>query len=118
MTWEGLFVSLSRVRSGDHMRLLVKRGEWNTVRYVLELRRNKYTNCFFGGYKNHPDGDGSMIWDFSLAKKNAGLDGKRKFAGKTAKAKKKPKKESTTPLGWNQKIHIGEGGKQTCLKKG
>ena len=117
MTWEGLFVSLSRVRSGDHMRLFIKRGDWSTVRYVSELRQNKYTGMFFNGYTDHPDGDGSMIWDFSLAKKNAGFDGKRKFGGKTAKAKKRPRRESTI-IGWNKKIHRGEDGTWTILDRG
>ena len=100
------------------MRLFVKRGDWSTVRYVSELRQNKYTGMFFNGYKDHPDGDGSMIWDFSLAKKNAGFDRKRKFGGKTAKAKKRPRRESTTIIGWNKKIHRGEGGTQTILDRG
>ena len=62
------------------MRLLIKRNDWCTVSYVSDLRRNKYTDLFFGGYVDHPDKDGSMIWDSSLARKRAKLDGKKKFS--------------------------------------
>jgi len=92
ITWEDLFVSLSRVRKGDHMRLLIKRNDWCTVSYVSDLRRNKYTDLFFGGYVDHPDKDGSMIWDSSLARNRAKLDGKKKLGKKS----KKPAKNSTT----------------------
>jgi len=67
LTWEGLYVSLSRVRRADHMRLLLKRGDWSTVRYVSKLRRNKYTDMFFEGYVDHPSNDGSKVWDYTTA---------------------------------------------------
>ena len=58
-----------------------------------------YPSCdememFFKGYKPHPDGDGSMIWDVQLARKNAGLDKKRKIGSlkeKSSKSKKRKK---------------------------
>ena len=38
------------------------------------LRRDKYVDLFFSGYKDHPDGkDGSMIWDGKLAGRTLGL---------------------------------------------
>jgi hypothetical protein len=61
MTWEGLYVALSRVRMGDHIRLLIKRGDWSTVHDVSKLRKNKYTNWYFKGYEDHPDGDGRAL---------------------------------------------------------
>ena len=76
------------------MRLLINGGDWNTVSYISDLRRNKYTEMFFKGYKPHPDGDGSMIWDCNLARKNAGLDRKRKIGSlkkKSSKSKKRKK---------------------------
>jgi len=53
------------------------------------LRRDKYTDWFFRGYKDHASKDGSMVWDYSLAKRKAGLDGKRKIGEKKMKAKKR-----------------------------
>ena len=49
------------------MRLLLKRGDWSTVRYVSKLRRNKYTDMFFEGYVDHPSNDGSKVWDYTTA---------------------------------------------------
>ena len=43
------------------MRLLINGGDWGTVSYVSDLRRDKYVHWYFGGYKLHPDGDGSKI---------------------------------------------------------
>ena len=94
MTWEGLYVSLSRVRLGDHMRLLIKRGDWATVKYVEELKRNEYTDWFFRGYEDHPDKDGTMRWNCELAKKAAGLDKKVKFGQKRSKAAKRSNKNA------------------------
>ena len=75
------------------MRLLINGGDWNTIGYISELRRNKYTEFFFHGYKDHPDGDGSKVWDYNLSRKKAGLDGKRKFGSKKkSTANKKQRK--------------------------
>ena len=76
------------------MRLLINGGDWNTVSYISDLRRNKYTEMFFKGYKPHPDGDGSMIWDFELAIKEADFNKKRKVGSlkkKSSKSKKRKK---------------------------
>jgi len=52
---------------------------------------------FFNGYKPHPDGDGSMIWDFELAIKEANIDKKRKVCSLRKKKKKStPKKKTRT----------------------
>ena len=91
--WEDLYVALSRVRMGDHMRLMINGGDWNTVAYISKLRRNEYTEMFFKGYKPHPDGDGSMIWDVQLARKNAGLDRKRKISSSKKKSSKSKKRK-------------------------
>ena len=69
MTWEGLYVALSRVRYRDHIRLIVKRDDWSTVKYVKKLRKCKYTDAFFSGYKQQSGG--SMRWDYTLAKEKA-----------------------------------------------
>ena len=74
------------------MRLLINGGDWNTVGYISDLRRNKYTEMFFKGHKPHPDGDGSMMWDYNLARKNAGLDKKRKFGSSKKKKSTSNKK--------------------------
>ena len=71
------------------MRLLINGGDWNTVAYVAQLRRNKYNMWYFKGYKDHPDGDGSKIWDYNVAKREAGLDGKRKIGSLKKKSSNK-----------------------------
>jgi hypothetical protein len=58
--WEGLYVALSRVKRRDHIRLLVKRNDWNTVSYVKRLKKNEYTDCFFRGYEQSDRG--AMMW--------------------------------------------------------
>ena len=71
------------------MRLLINGGDWNTVAYVAKLRRNKYNVWYFKGYKDHPDGDGSKIWDYNKTKREAGLDGKRKIGSLKKKSSNK-----------------------------
>ena len=75
------------------MRLLIKRGDWNTVKYVSQLRRDKHIDWYFRGYKKHPDGDDSMIWDCNLARKSAGLDKKKKFGSSKEERKKNSNKK-------------------------
>jgi hypothetical protein len=94
MTWEGLYVALSRVRMGDHIRLLIKRGDWSTVSYVAKLKKNKYTNWYFKGYEDHPDGDGTMRWNCELAIKAAGLDERVKIGRKRKQPTKRTNKNA------------------------
>ena len=75
------------------MRLLINGGDWNSVAYISELQRNKYTEMFFGGYKDHPDGDGSMVWDYNLARKHAKLYNKKKFGSLKKKSSQNKKKK-------------------------
>lgn len=122
MTWEGLFVSLSRVRKGDHMRLLIKGGDWGTLRYVSKLKRNEYTDWFFAGYVDHPSKDGSKVWNHHKARREAGLDGKKIF-GKEKKKKRKggeevgdvSRKQRKVSMG---KFALGANGELVRLKKG
>ena len=72
------------------MRLLINGGDWGTVSYVSELKRDTYIDWFFNGYKDHP---GSMVWDYSLAKASAGIEGKRKFGAKKSKASNNKKRK-------------------------
>ena len=96
MTWEGLYVALSRVRMGDHIRLLIniKRGDWSTVHYVSKLRKNVYTNWYFNGYEDHPDADGTMRWNCELAIKAAGLDERVKIGRKRKQPTKRTNKNA------------------------
>ena len=74
------------------MRLLINGGDWNTVGYVSDLKRNKYTDWYFRGYKEHPSKDGtSMIFDYELAALKSGLAGKRKIS-QSKGGKKRQKK--------------------------
>jgi len=75
------------------MRLLVNGGDWGTVSYVSELKRDTHIDWFFKGYKDHPDGDGSMVWDYSLARASAGIERKRKFGSLKKKASNNKKRK-------------------------
>ena len=84
MSWEGLYVALSRVKHRDHIRLAVDRStlekEKKAMEYMVKLKKNKYTDWFFRGFK--PIGaDGVvetqsqvMTWDRKAAWKAAGFD--------------------------------------------
>ena len=77
------------------MRLMINGGDWNTVAYISKLQRNEYTDWFFRGYEDHPSKDGSKVWNYNLARKNAGLDGKRKITSSKSKKKKStPRKKA------------------------
>ena len=93
--WEGLYVGLSRVEYSEHMRLLLKRGDWGTTKLLRDLERCKHTECFFGGYNRMLDRRG-MRWNRQLARTAAEkmeLFGQKKSA--TKNSKKGAKKSST-----------------------
>lgn len=75
------------------MRLMINGGDWNTVAYISKLQRNEYTDWFFRGYEDHPSKDGSKVWNYNLARKNAGLDGKRKITSFKKILRKKARKK-------------------------
>ena len=88
--WEGLHVGLSRVEYNEHMRLLLKRGDWGTTKLLRDLERCKYAECFFKGYVQLPNENG-MRWNRQLARaaaEEANLF-KKKNKSKTKKNKKK-----------------------------
>ena len=73
MTWEGLYVALSRVKYSDHIRLAIKRNDRSTMEYISNLEKNKYTRLFFLGYGPESEGDHGMErgWDRTRARKAA-----------------------------------------------
>jgi len=80
MTWEGLYVALSRVKYRDHVRLALKGGEKMSMdervislKYMGDLRKNKYTDFFFRGFRECPNGGDIMFWDRNLACEKAGF---------------------------------------------
>ena len=88
--WEGLYVGLSRVEYNEHIRLLLKRGDWGTAKLLLGLERCKYTECFFKGYVQQTNQMG-MRWNRLLAR--AAARETNLFAKKnTGKAKKRSKR--------------------------
>ena len=81
MTWEGLYVALSRVKFRNDIRLLLRNGDRSTIEYIFGLKRNKEIQSFFDGYMPHPLGDHldtnhacsmQMKWDGRQAAINAG----------------------------------------------
>lgn len=90
MSWEGLYVALSRVKFRDDIRLLLRNGDRSTMGYIKGLRKNDYIKSFFKGYrpasnadhllgrhvedKGYMDGSQSiMSWDPDLASSYAGF---------------------------------------------
>ena len=51
LTWEGLYVALSRVRQKDDIRLLLRFEDETTLEYIGGLRKNKFVKSFFKGYQ-------------------------------------------------------------------
>ena len=91
MSWEGLYVALSRVKYREHIRMAIRKDdpERYSLEYMVRLRKNKYTDSFFQGYKPiHADGMENksqlMVWNRSKAWEAAGFD-------KLAEEMKKPK---------------------------
>jgi hypothetical protein len=84
--WEGLYVGLSRVEHNEHVRLLLKRGDWGTAKLLLDLKRCKYTECFFSGYAQQPN-HGGMRWNRQLAR--AAAEETNLFEEKVKKTKAK-----------------------------
>jgi len=50
MTWESLYVALSRVRRKDHIRLLLKHGDRSTMNYIGDMKKHPLVKSFFKGY--------------------------------------------------------------------
>ena len=71
MTWEHLYVALSRIRKKDDMRLLLRLGDRSSMKYISSLRKNKTIECFFKGYSlsNHK----GVKWDPKMAASAAGF---------------------------------------------
>ena len=89
--WEGLYVGLSRVEYNEHIRLLLKRGDWGTAKLLLGLERCKYTECFFKGYVQQTNQRG-MRWNRLLARAAARETNLFKEKMKKTKAKMRVKK--------------------------
>ena len=86
MTWEGLYVALSRVKFRDDIRLLLKSGDRSTMNYIKGLKKNAYIKSFFKGYRQTPlppsyrtkqnyftGHEQIMTWDPALAAADAGF---------------------------------------------
>lgn len=106
---------------GNHMKLLVKRGDWDTVAYVSKLKRNAYTDYYFKCYEEDPRCDGTMRWNYKLAIKLVQDDLKAKKKGKRVPKKAssgKIRKTGKSKLASNMKVIIHENGAQIYLKRG
>ena len=71
-TWEGLYVALSRIQYKDHLRLLINKNDWNTVQDVRRLKKCRYTDWYFKGYRDDT-GEGLNVWDEEMSKTVAGF---------------------------------------------
>ena len=70
MSYEALYVALSRVKTKDGIRLLLTGDSpWETLDYISALRPNKKVQAFFQGYvpANDDIQDGAMVWNADLA---------------------------------------------------
>ena len=102
MTWEGLYVALSRVKYRDHIRLAIKRNDRSTMQYISNLEKDKYTRLFFLGYG--PEGDHGIErgWDRTRARKAANF----KTKVSKAKRKKKPVQKHSPPSIANKRKRV------------
>ena len=64
-----------------------------TANYDACVTANYQQLWFFRGYEDHPSKVGSKVWNYNLARKNAGLDGKRKITS-SKKKKSTPRKKA------------------------
>ena len=74
MSWEHLYVALSRVRIRDDIRLLLKLNDRTTMSYVKGLSKNNDIKNFFKGY-NYPEGVQTepILWNEEMASNAAEL---------------------------------------------
>lgn len=94
MTWEGLYVALSRVKYSDHIRLAIKNDDRSTLSYIENLSKNKYTDWFFRGFE-HVSSMKEMNWNRSKAREAAGFD-KQKRTKVRAKSSKSSSRTAKT----------------------
>ena len=104
MTWEGLYVALSRVKYRDHIRLAIKRNDRCTMQYISNLEKDKYTRLFFLGYGPESEGDHGMErgWDRTRARNAANF----KTKVSKAKRKKKPVQKHSPPSIANKRKRV------------
>ena len=69
ISWEGLYVALSRVKFRDDIRLLLKDGDRSTMDYIENLTKNAHVQIFFDDY----EGDMQMTWNKERAAESAGI---------------------------------------------
>ena len=86
ITWEGLYVALSRVKLRDDVRLLLRNGDRSTMKYISKLEKNSSVKAYFKGYvpktcHHHQDSNihipyqhqVPMSWNATLALEAAGF---------------------------------------------
>jgi len=67
LSWEALYVALSRVRRRDDIRILLKQGmDRKDLDYVSALKKDKYVGYYFSGFRYEDDGSPPR-WDRDLA---------------------------------------------------
>ena len=111
MSWEGLYVALSRVKYRDHIRLAVDRstleGEKKAMEYMVKLQKNKYTDWYFRGFKPiGADESQVMVWNRKAAWKAAGFDKLKEENMSVGVGKSQVKKTRTRKMMqdvWNQR---------------
>ena len=69
ISWEGLYVALSRVKFKGDIRLLLKGGDRSTMDYIGNLAKNARVQTFFDDY----EGDMPMTWNEQRAAESAGI---------------------------------------------
>ena len=69
ISWEGLYVVLSRVSFKGDIHLLLKGGDRSTMDYIENLAENACVQTFLDGY----EGDMPMTWNEQRAAESAGI---------------------------------------------
>ena len=93
------------------MRLLVRGGDWGTVKLLCQLEKCRLTQCFFEGYRERRDDEPGhgMIWDRKLAKEAHDM------ARKEENVKLKEKRKRRGKEGTRVKKRLKAGGGFVCL---
>jgi hypothetical protein len=65
-SFQQLLVALSRVREGNHIRLLLagvtEEDKWESILFINKLRRDPSVAYFFAGFRDPPEGDINRGW--------------------------------------------------------
>ena len=72
LKWESLYVALSRIRTREDLRLLLRKKDRETMNYVSQLKKDDRVHHFFQGYADN-ENDIPVKWNARRALRAAQL---------------------------------------------